>query len=124
MTAQRKILVVDDQFLLAMDVADAVEDNGHEVQGPYSTVDQALKYLEREAPDTAILDINMGHGQTTEPIAEALMARNVPFAFLTGYGTVDVLSEAFAHIERLRKPAMARDIGGLIQRLLSKGVRE
>jgi len=118
MTHLQRIMVVDDQFLLALDVADVVEDNGHLVQGPFSTVDRALAQLETEVPDCALLDINMGQGTTTEPIAKELMARNVPFAFITGYTAADVLSSRFSHIERLGKPAVARDIGKLLKRLL------
>lgn len=118
MSRKRKILVVDDQFLLALEIADIIEDQGHEVLGPYSTVDQALSHVERDPPDTAILDINMGEGQTTEPIARALKERNVPFAFLTGYNSADMLSDIFSDIEKLAKPALSDEISGLIDRLL------
>src|SRR5262249_477527 len=78
------VLVVEDDYLVAMDIVRALERAGAEVIGPAPAVEAALDALEQTAPDGAILDINLG-GEMAFPVADALLARGVPFVFATGY---------------------------------------
>ena len=72
-----RVLVVEDESLIAMLVEDGLETLGYEVVGPVGTVDAALRIVEQTPFDLALLDINLG-GKQSFPIAEALEARGIP----------------------------------------------
>ncbi|MBX6373219.1 MAG: response regulator [Acetobacteraceae bacterium] len=89
----RRILVVEDEALVAMLVEDALVDAGGEVLGPVATVADAVALLENEAaPDAAVLDLNLA-GETSVPVADVLAARGVPFVVATGYGAAGLPPE-------------------------------
>jgi DNA-binding response OmpR family regulator len=80
-----RVLVVEDEALVAMLLEDALLDADYAVMGPAATVDEALALLDcGEAPDAAVLDLNLADELVT-PVADALAARGVPFVFATGY---------------------------------------
>lgn len=86
----RRILVVEDEALVAMLVEDELADAGAEVIGPASSVDQALDLVERMAATgrglhAAVLDINL-QGTMVSPVADRLAELGVPIVFATGYG--------------------------------------
>ena len=82
----RRILVVEDESLVAMLLETILEDMGCTPVGPISNVDEALSVLSGEIElDAALLDVNVA-GQQVFPVAEALKARGIPFVFSTGYG--------------------------------------
>ena len=85
MADAKRILVVEDEFLIALDIAGALEQGGLVVIGPLASVRDALAALEREQVDGALLDANLG-GEPVGRVADALIARRVPFAFVSGYG--------------------------------------
>ena len=92
----RRILVVEDEFFLADDLARSLTRLGGEVVGPVPTREQALGLLSGpERIDLAVLDINL-RGESAFPIADALAERGVPFLFATGYGQASV-PERFRH---------------------------
>ena len=80
-----RILVVEDEPLLAMASADLLADSGCTVAGPVSSVKQGMRLIEQEAIDGAILDINL-RGEMVFPLADALAERSIPFVYVTGYG--------------------------------------
>jgi DNA-binding NtrC family response regulator len=80
-----KILVVEDEILVAMDLADFLADSGCTVAGPASSVEQGMRLVEQEAIDGAILDVNL-RGEMVFPLADALAERSIPFVYVTGYG--------------------------------------
>src|SRR3712207_6367004 len=83
--AQCRVLVVEDEFYIADEMALALQKLGAEVVGPVPTKDKALALLaSEERIDAAILDINL-KGQAVYPVADALAERGVPFVFATGY---------------------------------------
>jgi CheY-like chemotaxis protein len=96
-----RVLVVEDEILVAMDLQAVLEDGGYDPVGPASTVAQALALIERGV-DAALLDVNLGR-EDSLPIAEALLTRGHPFVFLTGYAARD-FPERFASAPRLIKP--------------------
>lgn len=99
----RRIMVVEDEALVAMLVEDALLDAGAVVLGPSATVAEALALLERsDAPDAAVLDLNLA-GETSTPVADALVARGVPFVVATGYGASG-LPSGYEHVPVLAKP--------------------
>lgn len=82
----RRILVIEDESLVAMLLETILDDMGCTVVGPESNVDDGLIAATSEASlDAALLDVNVA-GREVFPIAEALRARGVPFVFSTGYG--------------------------------------
>lgn len=82
----RRVLVIEDESLVAMLLETILEDMGCAVVGPESNIDDGLKAAAGEASlDAALLDVNVA-GREVFPVAEALRTRGVPFVFSTGYG--------------------------------------
>ena len=79
-----RVLVVEDEAMIAMLVEDMVHDFGSEVVGPVARLDQALSLARSAALDAAILDINVG-GSVVFPVADILGERGIPVIFATGY---------------------------------------
>lgn len=103
----KRILVVEDEYLLAADLSDALENAGFEVLGPVPDVSGGLALVEQEERiDGALLDINLA-GTLVYPLADTLTARAVPFAFASGFDQ-SVLPERFAGVARLEKPVSTR----------------
>ena len=103
----RRILVVEDEYLIAMSLQDALEEAGSVVVGPVSSVDKALKRIEDEPRlDAAVLDVNLG-GVLAFPVADMLIARNIPFVFTSGYED-NVLKTRYAQVRNCPKPYQFR----------------
>ena len=83
--AGRRVLVVEDEALVAMLLETILEDMGCVAVGPAATVDEGLRMAADEAVDAALLDVNVA-GRQVFPVAHALKDRGVPFVFSTGYG--------------------------------------
>lgn len=97
-----RILVVEDEFLVAVALEDDLRDGGAVVIGPFGDLASALAGAEQQAFDLALLDINLG-GTMVYPLADALLLRRVPFLFLSGYIGAD-LPPRFSAQRRLSKP--------------------
>jgi CheY-like chemotaxis protein len=82
----KRVLVVEDEPLVALLMSDLLQEAGCVVLGPAYDVATALQLLEVHSPDAAVLDINLGKNQTSAPIADKLEQTGVPFMFATGYG--------------------------------------
>ena len=102
MTDQRKILVVEDEPLIAMMLEDFLETLGHGCAGTCESVAEALAAVEKGGFDMAILDVNLG-GEAVWPVAEALHSRGIPFALATG-GHVTAPPAQFEETPTLAKP--------------------
>lgn len=98
-----RVLVVEDNLLLAEVIRDVLEAYGCEVVGPVPDVAQGIA-LARDAPlDGAVLDINLG-GEPCFPIATALAERTIPYLFLTGYDNSRIIPAEHRAAERIPKP--------------------
>ncbi|MDM9625204.1 HWE histidine kinase domain-containing protein [Rhizobium sp. S152] len=117
----RRILVVEDEPLIGMDIVAALEDAGAEVEGPVATVEEACAVIESKGFDAALVDANL-HGTSVGPIAAALAERGVPFAFATGYDK-DGLPEGFQNRLILGKPAGPEDVLKTVGSLIAKSDR-
>jgi two-component SAPR family response regulator len=104
-SAGRRILVVEDEMLIALMIEDVVQDSGGEIVGPVATLEKALKLAGEEEFDAAILDVTI-RGAKVYPVAELLLARGIPFVFATGYGDW-ALPEELRDKPRLMKPFTA-----------------
>lgn len=104
--AGRRILVVEDEMLIAMMLEDLLIELGCEVVGPVSTVAGGLKLAAEERLDGAVLDVNLGQ-ERAFPIADALRAAGVPFVFVTGYGAAGLTGVHCGHptIQKPFRPA-------------------
>ncbi len=98
----RRVLIVEDEPLVAMDMAETLSSAGFAVVGPAGMMDEALRLIAKGEFDGAFLDANLG-GRPVDELAAALTRRNIPFAFVTGYGR-ESLPEAFAAAPLLTKP--------------------
>jgi CheY-like chemotaxis protein len=85
-----RILVLEDEPLIAMMLQGWLEEVGCETIGPAHSVQSALDLLTAAALDWALLDVSLQHGEKCYPVVSALHDRRVPFAFLTGYAAEDV----------------------------------
>jgi PAS domain S-box-containing protein len=99
---QSRILIVEDEALVALSLADSVSQLGFSVVGPLHSLSEAEAAFAENEIDGAILDVNL-NGRLVYPLAEKLDARNVPFVFITGY-SADSIDERFKHIPVLHKP--------------------
>lgn len=118
-TGERKrVLVVEDEFLIAAGLRALVEDAGYDVIGPASGVDDALILLEDKKPDAALLDINLGSRKVTD-LTDKLSALSVPFMFCTAYDPDKLLPESLHHIPVVRKPYVQETLAKLLRRLCS-----
>ena len=112
----RRILVVEDEALVAMLVEDALLDAGCSVVGPVATVAEALALLEQgEMPEAAVLDLNLA-GETSTPVADALTRRGVPFVVATGYGAAGLPPE-HRDVPVLAKPYDPAELTATLARL-------
>ena len=98
----RRILVVEDAMLIAELLAELLTDHGYEVVGPAPRLSRALAYAKQERLDGALLDVNLA-GEQCFPVASLLAVRDIPFAFLSGYGE-GVIPPEFQGAPRLSKP--------------------
>jgi len=97
-----RILIVEDRYLIATELAEEVARLGAEVIGPARDVAAALALVADQPPSLALLDVNLD-GELVFPLAENLAARHARFIFLTGYDD-DVLPAAWRDAPRLQKP--------------------
>jgi CheY-like chemotaxis protein len=108
-----KILVVEDAFVVAMDLASQLEDCGCTVVGPEGRLRPALNAAWHEALDGAILDVNLG-GEFCFPIAGALTARKVRYVFVSGYDSISVWPPEYAGVPRVTKPYRFPELAELL----------
>ncbi len=121
MTLATKILVVEDEVLVGMDLVMLLEDWGYRADGPHASVDEALRAVEDFDPDLVILDMNLGGGATSLPVAEALQARKTPYIFLTGYTRLDASGAPLNDSAPiLKKPVSEDQLKSLLSELSSR----
>lgn len=101
-----QVLVLDDEVIVALDLADMVRDAGFDVLGPFHSPDKALEAIAAgPAPAIAILDVNLGRHGSSKPVAERLAALGCDFAFLSGYNVAGSdLTADFPDVPRFPKP--------------------
>lgn len=98
----RQVLIVEDEYFLAEDLAAYFHRVGAHVVGPAGTVADALRLVESREIDAAVLDVNL-RGQRVYPVADLLQKKAVPFVFASGYGG-ELEPAAYADVPRCIKP--------------------
>jgi CheY-like chemotaxis protein len=91
--AGRKVLVVEDEMLVAIDYCERLAEAGAEIVGPFTSVSQAMKCIDTSQFDVALLDYALAD-QTSDPLQIALERRDIPFVVITGYPRVLVRRDA------------------------------
>ena len=114
----RRILIIEDDFMIVEIVREILEDAGAIVLNPIGTRDEALAFISgnHAAFDAAVVDLNL-HGRATYPIADALLDRKIPFVFATGY-SADAIDSKYECFPRCEKPFRA---GALLAALAAGG---
>lgn len=115
--AGRRILLVEDEFLIALEIADALSEAGAEVSGPHMTLAAAKQAAIDEAADIAILDIDL-KGEEVFPAAQHLRQRGIPFLFYTGQPERETLRIEFPEVPVCVKPCQPSALIGTLSRLL------
>jgi CheY-like chemotaxis protein len=116
-----RVLIVEDEPIIAMTAEDIVEDLGCVVAGSAATAAAAAALAAAGGFDVAMLDINL-NGETSLAVAAALRDAGTPFVFTTGYGSTGP-GTAFAGIEVVKKPYCAGDLAAALARLTDKAAR-
>jgi CheY-like chemotaxis protein len=111
----RRVLVVEDEALVAMDLVGILEQAAAKPVGPAATAADALRLIENEALDAALIDANL-RGRPVDEIAAALTRRNVPFAFVTGYDRAS-LPPAFQNRHIIAKPFTTESVLDVIGKM-------
>lgn len=107
--AGRRILVVEDEYMLAEDIRELLEGDGAEVIGPVARLADALAIVRTDASiDAGVLDINL-QGDLVFPLADRLLELSIPFLFTTGY-EAEAIPGRFAFTVRCEKPVDARKL--------------
>ncbi|HET7805442.1 MAG TPA: response regulator [Pseudolabrys sp.] len=113
---EKRVLLVEDEPLVSMMLADMLSAFGHKVDGPYNRFTDAILAAKSNNLQAGILDVNLG-GEKTYAVADILANRKIPFAFVTGYGPDTIVSE-FSHAPVLQKPIEAAKLHALLQRIV------
>jgi DNA-binding response OmpR family regulator len=116
--APQRILVVEDETLVAMLVEDALQEAGYGVIGPARTVSEAMTLLEGERPHAVVLDLNLA-GESSGGVADLLAARGIPFVVATGYGAAGVPAQ-HRNAPVLPKPYDPADLTAAVARLCGR----
>ncbi len=112
----RRVLVVEDEALVAMDLQFAFEDAGAQVLGPAMSLSEALAVAEQAEIDCALLDVDIA-GQDVYPVAQVLQRRGIPFIFHTGHGSRRAHGEMFPGTITCLKPTLPEILIDLLAKL-------
>lgn len=116
-TKALRVLIVEDEVLLAMTLEDALEGLGHIVAGVATRMPDALLMAANSEIDFAVLDLNLS-GTLSFPVADILRSRGVPFVFATGYGPTG-MNEAYRNEIVLTKPYGFRELENAVNKVIS-----
>jgi DNA-binding NtrC family response regulator len=97
------VLVVEDEFIIALDLSETVRDLGYRVEGPFADKQNAFIAIDQEMPDCAILDVQTADGEVY-PLADALADAGVPIIFHSGHIAPTDIAERYPHAQACAKP--------------------
>jgi CheY-like chemotaxis protein len=118
-TPAKRILVVEDELMIRMLLEDMLGELGYTVAAEAARIEEALEAAKNAEFDIAILDVNL-NGQPISPVADALVARGMPFVFATGYGERG-LPEPYRDRPTLKKPFQMDGLKQMLQTALDRG---
>lgn len=109
MTGDKRILILEDEPLIAMDLEDLLVAKGYTIVGPYATAADAIASLDQTRPHAALLDVYLFNGTSFE-VARELNRRDIPFAFMTGLAVSDLLSTDLQGAPVILKPYNEKEL--------------
>lgn len=115
--AGRRILIAEDELLLALELQKTLGEWGCIVLGPVPSTSRALALLETEVPDAVVLDLNLKDELAT-PVADVLAARGIPFVLLTGYGAMLINDAVLRAAPHVNKPLEREMLGAALSAAL------
>ena len=115
--AARRILIVEDEMMIAMMVEDFLSDLGWHALGVACTLEKALEMARNADFEAALLDVNL-NGRDTFDVADILIERNIPFVFATGYGAQGIAQRLRA-VPTLAKPYQLDELDGALQQAMA-----
>ena len=118
-TPAMRILVVEDELMIRMLLEDMLGELGYTVAAEAARIEEALDAAKNADFDIAILDVNL-NGQPISPVADALVARGMPFVFATGYGERG-LPEPYRDRPTLKKPFQMDGLKQMLQTAMERG---
>lgn len=113
-----RVLVVEDEFIIALDLSETVKDLGYALEGPYADKENAFLAIDRELPDCAILDVYTGDGEVF-PLADALADAGVPIIFHSGHITPQDVKSRYPDAFSCPKPCPPDHLIDTLQEALS-----
>lgn len=116
---QPTVLVVEDEFIIALDLSETVRDLGYKVEGPYANKDHAFIAIDQQMPDVAILDVMTAGGEVF-PLADALTEAGVPIIFHSGHFTEREISERYPDAQAAEKPCPPSKLIAMIESACDK----
>jgi DNA-binding response OmpR family regulator len=122
MPAVQRVLVLEDEPLIAFMMRDWLTELGYQTVGPAHTVADALALIKNGTLDGAILDVSIGD-KDSFPVADALRSKGIPFAFATGHAPDDGLTTSYGGALSLSKPYDFEAVRGILAKLLDTHVR-
>lgn len=112
-----RVMIVEDEFIIADEIAMIVEGAGHSVLGPVASVDEASAMLASDRPDFAIIDANL-RGESSSPLARSLAGMEIPFCVCTGY-RLDDLKPTFGDVAVIQKPVRDKALLAALERAIA-----
>lgn len=112
----KRILILEDEVLLAIEAAETLREIGAVVIGPVHRIEAALSLIDTQKPDAAVLDVNI-HGEPSKPVAERLSRARIPFILATGYGKQNGIEGSAAVVD---KPYNRQEMQWKIAQLFSQ----
>lgn len=116
--SQPRILVAEDERMIAFDLIDTVETAGFAVEGPHRDISSAMLAFQKEKPDLAILDVKLDDG-VVYPLAQKLAEEDIPIIFHSGHYSSDEVEKRFPDAIALNKPCPPADLIGAVNDALA-----
>ncbi len=117
------VLVVEDEFIIALDLSETVKDLGYALDGPYADKEHAFIAVDQRLPDCAILDVYTGDGEVF-PLADALTDAGVPIIFHSGHVTPDQVHQRYPDALACTKPCPPDLLIGLLNEAVDRARSE
>ena len=113
------VLVVEDEFIIALDLSETVQDLGYALEGPFAATENALEAIDDHMPDVAILDVYCADGDVY-PVADALTAKGVPIIFHSGHVPPQEVRERYPQALACSKPCPPSKMIDMVQEAVAR----
>ena len=112
-----RVLVVEDEYLVADDISETLQELGYKVAGPAATVSEAVALIREGSIDCALLDADLD-GLSSSPVAELLASLRIPYVVVTGYGNLSLATAELQNAPRITKPYASGELASKLSELV------